>query len=68
MSRYEGSVWCDGCGVEILWSPVIEAGRDYCCQECARGEECDCGERMELVDDHETQTPGQPAGEWGVYG
>lgn len=45
---YPEQIWCDGCGVEILWSPVIVGNRDHCCQDCADGLPCRCGERMEL--------------------
>ena len=44
-------VWCDGCGAEITWSPVVREGRDYCCEDCAAGLPCRCGERMELADE-----------------
>ncbi len=42
------TVWCDGCGVEITWSPVHDKSRTYCCQDCRDGQPCKCGERMEL--------------------
>jgi hypothetical protein len=48
MARIEDTVWCDGCGVEILWGPLIANSRDYCCQDCLDGLECKCGERLEL--------------------
>jgi len=41
-------IWCDGCGVEITWNPVVVENRFYCCQDCAQGYSCNCGERMEL--------------------
>ncbi len=41
------AVWCDGCGVEILWAPVIADDRHYCCADCRDGLECDCGLRQE---------------------
>lgn len=47
MSREHETVWCDGCGVEILWSPIEETGRDFCCEECRRGWPCECGDRLE---------------------
>jgi len=34
---------CDGCGVEITWTPVLARGRRYCCARCAAGSECQCG-------------------------
>lgn len=57
MTRIEGSVFCDNCGVEITWTPVFrrappgKAGwrrGEYCCQICARGLPCTCSERMLL--------------------
>jgi hypothetical protein len=42
MVNYEKSLWCDGCGVEISWSPVIAGETKYCCQDCQNGYECDC--------------------------
>ena len=38
---YQG-VYCDECGVEITWTPVVIDGRPYCCRDCAVGLECDC--------------------------
>ena len=48
MSWFEEMTWCDSCGVEITWGPYVIEGRSYCCQDCARGYSCACGERMEL--------------------
>ena len=42
------TVWCDSCGVDILWGPLIVDKRDYCCQGCSDGLFCGCGERMEM--------------------
>lgn len=47
MSREHETIWCDGCGVEILWSPIEEDGRDYCCEDCQHELPCACGDRME---------------------
>lgn len=54
MTRNQDGVFCEGCGTEILWSPVVEvspsgAKHDYCCQACRDGLECDCGVRMEVT-------------------
>ena len=61
MTWREEITWCDGCGVEITWAPVVIAARSYCCQDCAQGYACACGERMELEEDirdsSETTTP-----------
>lgn len=63
MASIENSIFCDGCGVEITWSPVVIrqlkkgvglSGRrvyTFCCQACADGLPCTCAERMELEDD-----------------
>jgi hypothetical protein len=48
MVKIEDTLFCDGCGVEISLSPVIKDHREYCCEDCAKGYECKCGERMEL--------------------
>lgn len=40
--RYQDTIWCDGCGVEILGSPVIRNQQSFCCQDCALGYECAC--------------------------
>lgn len=48
MVKLEDTVFCDGCGVEILLAPVIKSRLEYCCEDCAQGYECKCGERMEL--------------------
>jgi hypothetical protein len=51
MSQIEGTVWCEGCGVEITTAPYLKGGREYCCQDCARGWRCTCGDQMELDDE-----------------
>ena len=48
MVKIKDTLFCDGCGVEILLSPVIKGHREYCCEECAQGYECECGLHMEL--------------------
>jgi hypothetical protein len=48
MTWYEEMTWCDGCGVEITWGPVLAEGRAFCCSDCSQGFPCTCGERMEL--------------------
>ncbi len=45
--RHEDTVFCDGCGVEVLWTPVRAGHHDYCCEDCKNGYECNCGPRME---------------------
>ena len=61
MTKIEGDIFCDNCGVEITWSPVIETGieastgklykHEYCCQDCFAGRPCNCGARMEMEED-----------------
>jgi hypothetical protein len=48
MAWYDEMTWCDGCGVEITWGPVLTDRRTYCCRECSQDIPCACGERMEL--------------------
>jgi hypothetical protein len=48
VTRPEEMTWCDGCGVEITWGPVVIDSRSYCCQECAQGYTCNCGEHTEM--------------------
>lgn len=52
MALFEEAIWCDGCGVEITWGPVVRGKRRYCCRDCSRGLKCECGVRMELEDDY----------------
>lgn len=56
MVRIDDTLWCDGCGVEILWAPVIYDRRYFCCEVCCRGEECDCAQRLE-EDDQRRESP-----------
>lgn len=60
MPKIEGVQFCDGCGAEITWSPVIVRPAQhtpstrpgiYCCTDCAEGRSCACAERMEFDDD-----------------
>ncbi len=70
MSRIEGDVYCDGCGVEISWSPYKQQTSgaasaaaqkaEYCCKDCAEGRPCQCAERMEIdVDEMRLGPPTQ---------
>jgi hypothetical protein len=56
MMYRDDMVWCDGCGVEITWGPVVVDNRVYCCHDCSQGYACTCGERMEL--DEEIRSSG----------
>ncbi|UCC89323.1 MAG: hypothetical protein JSV81_08445 [Anaerolineales bacterium] len=42
MASYFNRAWCDECGTEITWTPVMIDGRPYCCHDCAVGLECAC--------------------------
>jgi hypothetical protein len=55
---------CDGCGVEITWSPVVVPALQgvkgarpayYCCRDCQAGTRCDCGWRMEMDEESSTR-------------
>lgn len=48
--RLKDTIWCDGCGIELLWAPVRGNQRDYCCEDCKNGFACSCGSRMEEED------------------
>jgi hypothetical protein len=51
-----GLVWCDGCGVEIFWGPVVTNERHYCCLDCRDGLKCECATRQEIdVDERRTE-------------
>lgn len=54
MVKIEGSLFCDGCGVEITWIPVIFGNEHYCCQTCLEGEECSCGAHEEEEERRQT--------------
>ena len=45
MVRYQDTLWCDGCGVEITWDPVEKERLFFCCFKCQSGEDCRCGEQ-----------------------
>lgn len=51
MPVIEDTIWCDNCGVEILWGAIVVGKRHYCCRDCYEGRECRCGERMEIEDE-----------------
>ena len=42
MSKQKNTIWCDGCGEEITWVPLIKNGCHYCCQDCLDGLPCQC--------------------------
>ena len=47
MARHTDTIFCQGCGVEILWGALIAHKGYYCCQDCLDGRPCTCGERLE---------------------
>lgn len=59
MAHDRDTHWCDGCGVEITWAPVVDLNWIYCCPECLNSLPCRCGERMEQED--ERRQPGEPS-------
>jgi hypothetical protein len=72
MTKIEGIVYCDNCGVEITWAPYLTTRHkvrsgpsyrrvDYCCQECYKGYQCRCNERMELDEERRTQAASLPS-------
>lgn len=65
MSWIEEAVWCDGCGVEISWGPVVVGDRKYCCQDCAAGWPCDCGTRLEIEDERRSSQNSSPLASGG---
>lgn len=58
MVRIEDTVWCDSCGVEITWVPLVVDERDYCCENCYKGFACECNQRMEDEDRRGRKSPG----------
>lgn len=50
MGRVKGTglIVCDGCGVEITWTPVVRQKRIYCCRACAQGLSCECDSQQDL--------------------
>jgi hypothetical protein len=47
MVQYQETLWCDGCGSEIRWKPVLKDQRHYCCINCLQGEQCSCDDSLE---------------------
>ncbi len=57
MVRYQDTLWCDGCGIEILWEPEEKSRLFFCCQECLEGNSCSCSiieDDLELDDQSNT--------------
>ncbi len=51
MMRFDETLLCDGCGVEITWAPYNMGKKVYCCKDCYETRSCDCGERQEHDDE-----------------
>lgn len=60
--RQDQTLWCAGCGVEIVWTPVMEAERPFCCEACQRGEACECATRMEAEEERRGAAETGPSG------
>jgi hypothetical protein len=68
MSRYDDTLWCDGCGVEITWVPIIKAGQAFCCQDCCDGIPCSCYRWSELdLDRRSEEVEGEQGNVKSIY-
>ena len=56
MSDFENTIWCAGCGTEILYRPYIINQQVFCCQDCAFGIVCRCGKVLEWDEDYRKPT------------
>lgn len=66
MTRYERTVFCDNCGVEITWAPVFLNGSEFCCRDCSEHRACRCADRMEWDDERRARdSMGADAGSAG---
>jgi len=50
---------CEACGLLYDWDPVIADGSHFCCDACARGQECTCPEHAEA---HHVRAMGSRSG------
>jgi hypothetical protein len=48
MLAENSTIRCDGCGAELLLSPVKVGTHIYCCKDCSEGLKCTCGANMDL--------------------
>lgn len=48
---WEDTLWCDGCGVEIIGPPVQVGNQQFCCRDCSQGLECTCLGLLEQDED-----------------
>ncbi|MGD0707121.1 MAG: hypothetical protein ABSA51_01560 [Anaerolineaceae bacterium] len=56
----ENTLWCDGCGAEIIGAAVVFENKYYCCEQCRDGQECDHGAQQELADEQRETPSSQP--------
>ncbi|GAB4582167.1 MAG: hypothetical protein Fur0022_49250 [Anaerolineales bacterium] len=63
MSSIEQAIFCNGCGVEITWAPIIKGERRYCCEDCLHGRGCECATRQDMDDDRRplSHAPSNPS-------
>jgi hypothetical protein len=54
----EHGVFCDGCGVEITWVPILSDGRRYCCALCTRGATADAATQSKMKTKRAPRSPG----------
>lgn len=64
MARIDTTIWCDGCGVEIVWGPLVVGRQTFCCQDCLDGRPCMCGERLDQEVDRHTRPAGHSPEVW----
>jgi hypothetical protein len=57
MTEWKDTLWCKGCGVEIVGPPVSVGQQHYCCEDCARGLECSCRSWEEQEEGRTSKTP-----------
>lgn len=62
MSQYQDTIWCDGCGIEIVWVPLQNNNSHFCCQDCKEGFRCQCREREEQESDRDRVLAAQQTG------
>ncbi len=51
MMRFDETLLCDGCGVEISWAPYTVGEKTYCCKDCYKIGVCDCRNRQDDDDE-----------------
>ena len=46
------TLYCAGCGTEIIWSPFLLNELKFCCQDCAQSIVCKCRETMDWQNEY----------------